>query len=163
VADTDTLTAHDIASEATWADKYRDSDRDTTKIRYKATGQWHFVDVELAQPDLASACFGHPPLPPGIPASKGPPQACVVDKINQFATELGDPATGASEQLLALKFLLHFVGDLHQPSTHPTTTMPAGIRSSFRAKDCTRATFITIGTSSSWRAWELTRAKLRPP
>jgi S1/P1 Nuclease len=33
VADTDTLTAHDIASEATWADKYRDSDRDTTKIR----------------------------------------------------------------------------------------------------------------------------------
>ena len=26
-ADTDTLTDHDIASEATWADKYRDSDR----------------------------------------------------------------------------------------------------------------------------------------
>jgi hypothetical protein len=39
----------------------------------------------------------------------------VVDKINQFAAELGDPATSASEQLLALKFLLHFVGDLHQP------------------------------------------------
>jgi hypothetical protein len=39
----------------------------------------------------------------------------VVDKINQFAAELGDPTTGASEQLLALKFLLHFVGDLHQP------------------------------------------------
>jgi hypothetical protein len=32
-ADTDTLTGHDIASKATWADKYRDSDRDTTKIR----------------------------------------------------------------------------------------------------------------------------------
>jgi hypothetical protein len=114
-ADTDPLTAHDIASEATWADKYRDSDRDTTKIRYKATGQWHFVDIELTQPDLAAACFGHPPLPPEVPASKGPPQACVVDKINQFAAELGDRATGASEQLLALKFLLHFVGDLHQP------------------------------------------------
>jgi hypothetical protein len=39
----------------------------------------------------------------------------VVDKINQFAAELGDPATSACEQLLALKFLLHFVGDLHQP------------------------------------------------
>jgi S1/P1 Nuclease len=114
-ADTDSLTAHDIASEATWADKYRDSDRDTTKIRYQATWRWHFVDIELSQPDLAAACFGHPPLPPGIPASKGPPQACVVDKINQFAAELGDPATGAPEQLLALKFLLHFVGDLHQP------------------------------------------------
>ena len=41
-ADTDTLTDHDIASEATWADKYRDSHRDTTKIRYQATRQWHF-------------------------------------------------------------------------------------------------------------------------
>jgi hypothetical protein len=39
----------------------------------------------------------------------------VVDKIDQFAAELGDPTTSASEQLLALKFLLHFVGDLHQP------------------------------------------------
>jgi hypothetical protein len=38
-----------------------------------------------------------------------------VDKINQFAAEFGNPATNAPEQLLALKFLLHFVGDLHQP------------------------------------------------
>jgi hypothetical protein len=113
-ADTDPLTARDIASEATWADKYRDSDRDTTNVRYEATWRWHFVDIELGQPDLASACFGHPPLPPGAPASKGPPRACVVDKIDQFA-ELADPAIGASEQLLALKFLLHLVGDLHQP------------------------------------------------
>jgi hypothetical protein len=114
-ADTDTLTAHDVASEATWAEKYRDSDRNGTKIRYEATWRWHFVDVELAQPDLVAACFGHPALPPGIPASKGPPQACVVNKINQFSAELGDPATDSSEQLVALKFLLHFVGDLHQP------------------------------------------------
>jgi hypothetical protein len=44
-ADTDTLNGHDIAREATWADKYRDSDRDTTKIRYQATWRWHFVDL----------------------------------------------------------------------------------------------------------------------
>jgi S1/P1 Nuclease/AefR-like transcriptional repressor, C-terminal domain len=64
---------------------------------------------------LASACFSHPPLPPGILASKGPPRACVVDKVDQFAAELANPAIGDSERLLALKFLLHFVGDLHQP------------------------------------------------
>jgi len=114
-ADTDALTSLDIASEATWADKYRDSDRNTTKVRYEATWRWHFVDIELAQPDLASACFGHPPLHLRVPASEGPPRACVVDKIDQFAAELGNPATSASEQLLALKFLLHLVGDLHQP------------------------------------------------
>jgi hypothetical protein len=80
-ADTDTLTGHDIASEATWADKYRDSNRDTTKVRYEGTRLWHFVDIKLAEPNLASACFGHPPLPPGVPASKGAPRTCVVDKI----------------------------------------------------------------------------------
>jgi S1/P1 Nuclease len=96
-------------------DKYRDSDRSTTRIRYEATWRWHFADIELGQPDLASACLGHPPLPPGVPASEGPPRACVVDKIDQFAVELSNPATSASEQLLALKFLLHLVGDVHQP------------------------------------------------
>jgi hypothetical protein len=35
-ADIDTLTGHDIVSEASWVDKYRDSDCDTTKIRYDA-------------------------------------------------------------------------------------------------------------------------------
>jgi hypothetical protein len=114
-ADIDTLTDHDISTEVTWADKYRDSDRDTTKLRYEATWRWHFVDVELAQPDLASACFDHPPLPAGVPASQGLSRACVVDKIDQFTAELSNPATGGSERLVALKFLLHFVGDLHQP------------------------------------------------
>src|SRR5208282_5562786 len=41
------LTAKDIAHESTWADKYRDSDRDTTKVRYDRTRNWHFVDLEL--------------------------------------------------------------------------------------------------------------------
>ena len=38
-----------------------------------------------------------------------------MDKVDQFAAELASPATADSERLLALKFLLHFVGDLHQP------------------------------------------------
>jgi hypothetical protein len=38
-----------------------------------------------------------------------------VDKVDQFAAELANPATAAPERLLALKFLLHFVGDLRQP------------------------------------------------
>src|SRR5690349_3154473 len=36
-----------IEDEATWADKYRDSDRHTTKVRYNLTHEWHFVDVEI--------------------------------------------------------------------------------------------------------------------
>jgi hypothetical protein len=40
---------------------------------------------------------------------------CVVDKIEEFAAELTNPATDLEEQVVALKFVLHFVGDLHQP------------------------------------------------
>jgi hypothetical protein len=114
-ADTDHLTAHDIASEATWADRYRDSDRRGSGQHYGQTYQWHFVDIELGDPNLDRACFGHPPLPAGTVASNGPAQACVVDKIEQFAAELADPRTDPEERLVALKFILHLVGDLHQP------------------------------------------------
>jgi hypothetical protein len=106
-ADTDSLTQHDIANEATWADKYRESDR--------RTGKWHYVDIELDHPDIDAACYSHPAIPAGMTAFQGPADDCVVDKIDQFAAELAAPATSAEERLVALKFLLHLVGDLHQP------------------------------------------------
>jgi hypothetical protein len=104
-ADTDPLVPHDMLSAATWADTYRNSHRETS--------QWHFVDIELSKPDLASACFGFPAS--AKPASAGPAQGCIVDRLNAFAVELADPATPQPEKILALKFVLHFVGDLHQP------------------------------------------------
>jgi hypothetical protein len=111
-ADTDSLTPHNIAAAATWADKYRDSNANGAR---QATRQWHFVDIELSAPDVDSACFGHPGLPSGTLASNGPAEACVVDKINEFERELANPATDPTERVVALKFLLHLVGDLHQP------------------------------------------------
>ena len=114
-ADKDTLTAKDFVSRATWADKYRDSDRNTTRVRYDATEQWHFTDIELRSPNLDAACFGHPPLPSAALASAGPAKDCAVDKIGEFSAELGKPSTAQAEKILALKFLLHFVGDVHQP------------------------------------------------
>ena len=112
-ADPDNLTPHDFPSEATWADKYRDSNN--RRDHYQQTQNWHFVDLEINDPDIAVACFGRSALPSGTLASNGPPKACIVDKINQFAVELKDPNTDLEERLFALKFLLHLVGDLHQP------------------------------------------------
>ena len=105
--DTDTLTAHDMAAEATWADAYRGAG-------HRETAAWHFVDIELDHPDLTSACFGRQPLNDAL-ASAGPAQDCVVDKIDEFTAELAAPTTTPAERLLALKFVLHFVGDVHQP------------------------------------------------
>ena len=106
-SDGDTLTPADFADRATWADKYRTAHRETAA--------WHFVDIEIDRPDLAAACFGFPPLNVAQPASAGPAQDCIVHKINEFFAELKNPAAPPAERLLALKFLIHFIGDLHQP------------------------------------------------
>jgi hypothetical protein len=106
-SDHDTLTAPDFASRATWADAYRQSHRETAP--------WHFVDIEVDNPDLSAACFGFPMLMPGQLASQGPVNDCIVDKLNEFEAELADPATPTAERLMALKFVMHFAGDIEQP------------------------------------------------
>ncbi|HTS93904.1 MAG TPA: S1/P1 nuclease [Stellaceae bacterium] len=107
-SDTDKLTKRDLASAATWADKYRDSDFKTTKKRYNQTYWWHFAFT--GQP-----CTGESTTARGALASTGPAKDCIVTKINQFADELASPATPQKERVIALKFLLNLVADLHEP------------------------------------------------
>ena len=111
--DTDnTVTAHDMAEESVWADRIREENVDGAK---RGTSQWHYVDIEIAHPDVDAACFGHPMLPAGQLAYPGVPKDCVLDKLGQFQKELGRMKTPDAERLVALKFVLHFAGDLHQP------------------------------------------------
>ncbi len=109
--DADTLTPKDFASRATWADHYRDAANRT--LHYRQTHLWHFVDLEISAPDYTSACFGVPTVP--APASAGPEKDCAVNKVNQFEAELANPQTPEPERIMALKFIMHFVGDIHQP------------------------------------------------
>lgn len=104
--DKDTLTQPDFLSRSIWADAWRSGG-------HKETGEWHFVDIELDHPDLPQACYNFPAQ--NGPASAGPAKDCVVNKIPEFAKELAAPDTPPAERVLALKYLVHFVGDLHQP------------------------------------------------
>ena len=104
-------TKTDVAGEAIWADVLRQKSEEARS----ATMAWHYVRLKADGPDLQRDCFGRPPLPEGIPASHGPQDNCVVDKIEQFAQELKDPATSEGERLAAAKFLLNLVGDIHEP------------------------------------------------
>lgn len=104
--DPDTLTGSDMIARSTWADAWRSAG-------HRETASWHFVDLELDHPDLDAACFGRPA--PASPPSAGPAQDCVVDKLDEFTAELAAPGTLPAERLLALKYVLHFVGDVHQP------------------------------------------------
>ncbi len=118
-SDNDPLTAHDPVSVADWADRLRAGSGHP--ITFQHSREWHFVDIDRHHPDLMQACQNFQPLPVGTLATEGPAQACVVAKIEQFSAELnrykqsGFQPADRPEAVLALKFLIHLVGDLHQP------------------------------------------------
>ena len=90
------LSGRSLASIASWADDIRDQRPDTS--------QWHFVDIPLdvSQYDPARDCK---------PSAEGD---CVVAELNRLKTDLRC-AGSAAGKLDALKFAVHFLGDIHQP------------------------------------------------
>jgi hypothetical protein len=83
-----------MASISSWPDQIRGA--------RAATAPWHFVDIPIDQPhlDMARDC---------------PKGDCVLAKIEDFKKVVVDPAATAVERKEALMFLVHFVGDMHQP------------------------------------------------
>lgn len=105
------LTKSDIADEATWPDVLREKSEEARG----ATAPWHATRLKPDNPDMASACYHHTPLPAGYPASHGPRENCSVDKVLQFEAELRNRETSSFERIAAVRFLLNLVGDLHDP------------------------------------------------
>lgn len=69
--------------------------------RFSYASSWHYQNVDICKPfDLKSACKdGH----------------CVSAQIERNARLLADRKVPERERLMALAFLVHFVGDLAQP------------------------------------------------
>lgn len=69
--------------------------------RFSYTNNWHFQDVDVcADYNLKGTCPGG---------------NCITVQIDRNARLLGDAKVPVRERLMALAFLVHFVGDLHQP------------------------------------------------
>jgi len=92
-----------LADVAPWADTYREE--------HGETGKWHFVDIPGAEAkfDRTRDC----PLSQIDP--KSPWRDCVTDRILYFEGRLGDEMLSAKDRAFALKFLVHLIGDVHQP------------------------------------------------
>lgn len=86
-----------FVSSSTWADEIRPSRPETAN--------WHFVDIPVDQDhyDPTRDCR---PSPHGD---------CVIAEIARARAELADTARPTSLKAESLKFLIHFVGDIHQP------------------------------------------------
>ena len=95
-----------LASIASWADhvrKQRDESYD-----------WHFVDIpkDAAGFSQERDCFRPQDKHKNAQTDH---HNCVVDRIEMFAKVLGDENASRAQRLEALKWIVHFVGDIHQP------------------------------------------------
>lgn len=88
-----------LASIASWPDDYRADNHDETR-------NWHFVDIPYDRDKYNAA------VDCKLDEKYGD---CIVNALNRFTTALADCSKTASERVTALKFVVHFVGDLHQP------------------------------------------------
>lgn len=83
-----------IASVAAWADEIRP--------QRKETSTWHYINIPVTaqRGDWKKYC---------------PETGCVAGIIGEMQSRLRNPNLAAPERAAALKFLVHFAGDLHQP------------------------------------------------
>jgi nuclease S1 len=81
-----------IADVSTWADEEQG---------IAGSRRWHYVDVPIKE-------MRYDP-------KYCQPGGCIVSKIEDFKRALRDPGANKRQKQEALKFLIHFVADLHQP------------------------------------------------
>jgi hypothetical protein len=96
----------DLAGISNWADEVRPQ-------RPESYG-WHFVDIPK---DAAAFSDQRDCYRPDEkhPASKEDHQNCVVDRIIFFKQILANRNASQPDRVEALKWVVHFVGDIHQP------------------------------------------------
>lgn len=87
-----------LAHIATWADSYR----------YTTAGRWtaplHYIDAADSPPTTCNLTFRRD-------CSSG----CIISAISNYTTRLSDLTLLEAEKVQAAKFLVHFLGDVHQP------------------------------------------------
>jgi hypothetical protein len=94
-----------FADSSTWADDERGVDR--------GRAGWHFIDIPLAvsNGDISKYC--------------PPTSGCVTSAIASQLAVLRNPEASAKDRADALRYVIHFIGDLHQP-LHVTTNNDLG-------------------------------------
>lgn len=86
----------DLGTIAAWADEIRD------QPEYRHTAPFHYVNFHdgSCRFDAARDCANG---------------NCIIGALTHYTQVLGDPSHPAAERLDALKFVVHFAGDIHQP------------------------------------------------
>ena len=113
--------------------------------RFSYAYNWHYQNVDVCKPfDLKAACKDG---------------NCVSAQIERAARLVADKKVPARERLMALAFLVHFVGDLHQP-------MHAGDHGDLGGNKVAATYGVIAGRTNLhgiWDGWLAERAISTPP
>lgn len=93
-----------LESVSTWADQIK-TERAETK-------SWHMVSISLSDTRYTRA------------KSCGQNETCIIEAIDQQITILKNTNNDSAKRAEALKWLVHLIGDLHQPFHVTTNTNP---------------------------------------
>lgn len=100
-AEVDRLLANEAApglvAASTWADEIRD------RPEWRHTVRWHWVNLPQTNPCTYEA---------ERDCAKG---QCIVGAIKEQLARLSDKTRSDADRATALKFVTHFIGDVHQP------------------------------------------------
>lgn len=91
------LGEEDLAEAATWPD---DMKSDPSEFWQKKASPWHYVTVREGD---------------AYKPSDAPPEGDALTALPRFAATLRDPKASLDDKRLALRFIVHIIGDLHQP------------------------------------------------
>jgi len=79
---------------ATWPDDMR---ADPSPFWQKQASPWHYVTLN------------------GVTYDHAPPEGDALEALDKFSKTLRDPNASRADKQMALRFIVHLVGDLHQP------------------------------------------------
>ena len=88
------LGVESLDEAATWPDDMRSA---PGQFWQKTATPWHYVTLN------------------GIVYDHAPPEGDALDALNRYRATLQDPNANIADKQLALRFIVHLVGDLHQP------------------------------------------------
>jgi hypothetical protein len=86
--------AESLDEAATWPDEMRSA---PDQFWQKTATPWHYVTLN------------------GITYDHAPPEGDALQALTKFRAALRDPNASLADKQLALRFIVHLVGDLHQP------------------------------------------------
>lgn len=114
------LGSESLAMVSTWADEIR------SEAQYRYTAPWHYVNAPTG--------LTYEQFSASITGMENPN---AYKALHQMVQDLKNPAKSREEKIFALKFIVHIVGDIHQPmhAGHAEDLGGNNIKVKFRGKD----------------------------